>query len=82
LVQRSRTPIEPTIASDNVEVKRSPVCQQDRLAPLTLVCLDVSAAGFAVVDPQASFSLDRHDRKPVIVGTLTERTAGSTVAPS
>jgi hypothetical protein len=82
LVQRTRTPIEPTIASDNVEVKGSPVSQQYRLTPLSFIGFDVSAAGFAVVDPQARLSLDRHDRKSVIVFTLTERTTGSPVTPT
>jgi len=48
--------------SENVEVKGSPVRQQQRLAPLPLIGLDISAASFAVVDPQARLSLDRHDR--------------------
>jgi len=82
VVQRPRTPHESAITSDNVEVKGSPVSQQYSLVPLSLIGLDVSAAGIAVVDPQARLSLNRHDRKPVIVFTLTERTAGSPVAPT
>ena len=72
--------IEPAITSDDVEVKGSPVSQQHRLASLPFICLDVSAAGFAVVDPQASLSLDRHDRKSVIVftsGKTDNRFAGT-----
>jgi len=82
VVKRPRTPRKSAITSDNIEVKGSPVSQQYRLVPLSLICLDVSAAGIAVVDPQARLSLNRHDRKSVIVFTLTERTTGSPVAPT
>ena len=82
LVQRPRTPHEAAISSDNVEVKGSPVSQEHRLVTLSLICLDISAAGLAVVDPQTSLSLNRHDCKSVIVYTLTERTTGSPVAPT
>jgi len=82
LVQRLRISHEPAITSENVEVKGSPVRQQQRLAPLSFIGLDISVASIAVVDPQARLTLDRHDRKSVIICTLTKRTTGSAVTPT
>ena len=60
-VHRSRKALQPAIDGDNIEVNGSPIRQQHAFAPFSVIGLQITMAGFAVVDPQPSFAFHRQN---------------------
>src|SRR5215467_3021191 len=74
--------MQSSITGDNVEMERSPVCEQQRLGPTSAVSLNVSTAKLTVVYSQFLFSLDHQNGKSTIILILTKRASRSPVLPT
>ena len=82
LVKRSGRPFQSAISGKNIEMKRSPVCQQNSLVARSIVGLEVAPAGLAIINPESSLTFDCHEGEPVIVRGFTKRTTRSAVPPA
>ena len=60
-VHRSRQALQAAIDGDNIEVNGSPIRQQHAFATFSVIGLQITMAGFAVIDPQASFAFHRQN---------------------
>src|SRR5262249_36572099 len=58
---RSRQGLQAAIDGHNIEVNGSPIRQQPAFATLSVIGLQITMAGFAVIDPQASFAFHRQN---------------------
>src|SRR6186997_62493 len=81
LVQRGGKPFQSAIGSVHVEMQRGPVREQQALIAVSVVGLDVTATGRAVVDAQSGFSLDDHALETLGVA-FTKRAAGALEVPT
>src|SRR5262249_27536442 len=81
LVERRGHPLPSALPGEQIEVEGAPVGQQQRLVSLSIVGLEISPAGLALVDAEPSLALDAQDQRTIRV-VLAEGTPGPLVLPA